>query len=151
VPRVIKTGPEAMLAELFLGPDEADQATSVTSSVLPSATGTIVGVNEQTGVAVVDLSAAALPRDNSEALAVGQIVFSLTEVEGITGVTLLVDNEEGVFRTQDGGSEPGAVLTRADFARFGPNASNVGPFEGVAPVPDPTPTTTPTPTPTPTP
>lgn len=84
----------------------------------------LTGAAAADGVATIDFAPLS-PEDNPPPadtlkLAAAQLVFTITEIDGINGVRLLLDGDEVSIPTSDADAEPGAVLRRDNYEQFGP-------------------------------
>jgi spore germination protein GerM len=106
------------LAELLLGPAEAEAAEGVRSAINPAAGLQAKRIDPTTFL--IDLSAEFAQGPTSEqVLGLAQIVFTATEVPGVTGVRFTLDGAPVEVPTPSGTltSDP---LTRDAFADLGP-------------------------------
>ncbi len=86
----------------------------------------LTGAAVADGVATIDFVPLS-PEDNPPPadtleLAAAQLVFTVTEIEGIDGVRILFDSSEVSIPTSDADAEPGAVLRRDNYEQFGPSS-----------------------------
>lgn len=109
---VRNTSPATVVATLVTTP--APAAAALRSAVPPATE--VVGAVVEGGVATVDLSSSfTLVGGNEEILAVGQIVLTLSSLEGVAGVRLLIDGSPVAAPTGDGALVD-RPLTPDDFA-----------------------------------
>ncbi|MEM7094351.1 MAG: GerMN domain-containing protein [Actinomycetota bacterium] len=139
--RSVVSSPEGVLASLILGPDEGEKDIGYRSEVSSGANAIIPDVDDGARLAFVNLSPEVVQgtSDYELRLAVAQVVFTLTEVDGIDSVQFTFDGEDRQFLTDNGVAGPGVPVTRDDFVDLLPAIDDAAE------------TTTPTPTPTPTP
>ncbi len=105
-------GLNAALDALLAGPTGADVDAGLTTAVPANADVRSLSIDDG-GVAVVDFTRPFETRDTQPQVA--QVVFTLTQVEGISSVQFLIDGEPN-------GATGVRPLTRADFARYTPPA-----------------------------
>lgn len=125
-----------ILEALIEGPDEEER------SLLGLSTGlrndiTINSVEiTVAGLAIVDIQAGTIEelRGDNLRIALAQIVFTLTDLQGIESVRLRIDGEDRPLATGDGGvTDPLAPVTRTDYAIYQPGPGLSEP----TPTPDP--------------
>jgi spore germination protein GerM len=115
------TSPDATLADLLeqvvAGPTETERALGITT-VIPA--GSVAAVDQRGGVAQVDLTAGfGDVRTDEQLLALGQIVYTLTEQPGIGGVAFSLEGEPVGVPLPDGSTQDGPV-SRDDLASVAP-------------------------------
>lgn len=102
-------GVNAALDALLAGPTEVDLAAGLGTAVPSNAE--VRSLSVDNGVAIVDFTRPFETRDTQPQVA--QVVFTLTQVEGITAVQFLIDGETN-------GATGVKPVTRANFARYTP-------------------------------
>lgn len=70
----------------------------------------------------IDLSGLGTVESTNQRLAVAQIVFTATAIEGINGVRFLIDGSPTAVPLDESTSEIGATITRDDFPKLRPGA-----------------------------
>jgi hypothetical protein len=84
------------------------------------------------GILDIDLTGLGEIEAENQRLAVAQIVYTATELPGISQVRFLLDGQQTVVPIGDGTAEPGSGISRSDFPRLaGPTTTTAPP----APVP----------------
>jgi Sporulation and spore germination len=109
-----------VLTELFKGPTDLERGRRAQTAI-PAETKVINAVSEAEGTIAVYLDNALTgTAGERQILAVAQIVYTLTALEGIHRVRILVNDAPREWPTEDGTprSEP---LTRFNYARFDPS------------------------------
>ena len=112
-------GADATLAALLAGPTEVDEAAGLTTALSKNVVLNSVTVVD--GVATVDFNRAFETADTRPQVA--QVVFTLTQVEGVTAVQFLIDG-------QPNGATGVKPITRAGLAKFAPPALVDSPTPG---------------------
>lgn len=127
----VEEGKEAagLAAALLAGPDPAAEAAGLRSELPTGAAGLSIAVAGST--ATVDVPGAlSSPTDAPTAdLRLAQIVFTATELPGVTSVRILVDGAPVTDFAGTGRALP-ATLTRADFADVTPKILLTSPLPG---------------------
>ena len=119
VSRQVGSTPDMVLAELFKGPNDQELNGKLRTAIPSGAT---VHRSTRTGeVVTVDLDGTlAATGGDRQILAIAQIVYSLTAIDGVQRVSILVDGITREWPTEDGTprSEP---LTRFAYAELDPS------------------------------
>ena len=119
VSRQVGNTPEMVLAELFKGPNDQELNAKLRTAIPSGAT---VHRSTRSGeVVTVDLDGTlAATGGDRQILAIAQIVYSLTAIDGVQRVSILVDGVTREWPTEDGTprSEP---LTRFAYAELDPS------------------------------
>lgn len=120
VVRSIERTPEAILDALLIGPFPAERSEGLVSALPPDAlanNGTAIDLNESTSTAFIDLAVGSLPglTEDQRFLAIGQIVWSMTELYEIDQVSISIEGLPQSFPTSQGITEIGQILRRRDF------------------------------------
>jgi spore germination protein GerM len=121
VGREVAPAPTNLINALLAGPTPDDQSNRLRTAVPP---GTALRTASRTsnGVVVVDVSQQILQATGDALIdAVAQIVFTVTELGGVSGVRLLVDGEQREWPRGDG-SQTADALTRFDFPERNPTS-----------------------------
>lgn len=108
VERLIETRPEAV--------GRQGEATNE----LPSDVRVIDAVMQSDGVLDLNLSGLAGVEGERLKLAMAQIVFTATELPGITGVRFAIDGEPANVQIQSGSALPGTPVSQADYPELDP-------------------------------
>jgi hypothetical protein len=110
-------GPATALAALLQGPSTGQQGGGFLTFI-PSSTRLNNVVVDQAGVATVNLSndfiTGLIPSE--QILAVAQVVYTVTQFEGVTQVRFLIDGVPKDVPTQNGTLTQGGPVTRDDYA-----------------------------------
>ena len=126
--------PQTVVNELFQGPDAADRRRNLSSAIPSGTRGKITVAGD--GVATLDLDDRFFTaRGLQQTKALAQIVFTITGLDGVSGVTVLVNGQPKEWPRSDGRVSTGA-LEQVDFIDFDPS-----PQPDTLPTPTPTTTT----------
>ncbi len=108
--------PAAVLAALAGGPSRSDSAHGLRSALVT----TVMLVKVAAGTATVRLDRTLAAADvREQILAQAQLVYTMTELPGISAVEFSFDGQPAEVPTAEGSLKAGA-LTRADYAAVGP-------------------------------
>lgn len=109
---------ERVLSSLISGPNREEANRGLRSAILP---GTIVNsVRVESNIAIVDLVESPIARDHIDLiLALAQMVYSATELQGVGGVRITLDGERASVPTGSG-IQTTAPLGRAFYAAYAP-------------------------------
>ena len=130
--RSVESTPEAVARELLAGLSESDVTRNLRTAI-PVGTTLRSALLSGDGSAVIDVSQEFFEaRGEQQVRAVAQIVYSLTALDGVTSVRLLVDGATREWPRGDGTIRDTA-LTTADFAGFSPTSA-----PDYLPIPSPT-------------
>jgi spore germination protein GerM len=138
VGREVAQAPTNLVNALLAGPTPEDQSNRLRTAIPP---GTLLRTASRTsnGIMVVDVSQQILQATGDALIdAVAQLVFTATELEGVSGVRLLVDGEQREWPRGDG-SQTADALTRFDYPERNPTSQ---PDYPALPSPAPVSTTT---------
>lgn len=119
-------GLNAALDALLAGPTPVDELAGLTTAVPRNAA--VRSLSLEAGIATIDFTRPFETADTQPQVA--QVVFTLTQVEGVTAVQFLIDGEPN-------GATGVKPLTRANFARYTPPVVVESPTPGatvVAPI-----------------
>jgi spore germination protein GerM len=119
VGREVSAAPTNLVNALFAGPTPEDQSNRLRTAIPP---GTTLRTASRTsnGIVVVDVSPHILQATGDALIdAVAQVVFTATELDGVSGVRLLVDGEQREWPRGDG-SQTADALTRFDYPERNP-------------------------------
>ncbi len=119
VSRQVGSTPEMVLAELLKGPNDQELNGKLRTAIPTGAT--VHGATRTGEVVTVDLDGTlAATGGDRQILAIAQIVYSLTAIDGVQRVSILVDGITREWPTEDGTprSEP---LTRFAYAELDPS------------------------------
>jgi hypothetical protein len=120
--RSVAPSPELVMRELLAGLSDSDVTRNLRTAI-PVGTTLRTALLSGDGTAVVDLSQEFFEaRGEQQVRAVAQIVYSLTALDGVTAVRLLVDGAAREWPRSDG-TIRNAALTTADFAGFSPTSA----------------------------
>lgn len=116
-----KSNPDltATITELLKGVDSSED--KILRTAIPLET-TMLHASQTNGIASIDLSQAFFKAQNDQLIrALAQLVFTATELEGVTSVIVLVDGKPRDWPRGDGvrQSQP---LARSDFAELDPSS-----------------------------
>jgi spore germination protein GerM len=115
--RVVAGTTEAIVQELIGGLGEVERGLKLRTAI-PTGTG-IRSVSTPDGTAVVDLDSVFFKtRGDQQLRAVAQIVFTMTALQGIREVRLLIDGSEREWARADGTLK--TRLSRSDFPELNP-------------------------------
>ena len=112
--------PRAVIERLINNPPVSDKS-EFTSAIPPGTT--IRSVVQKDDILYVDLRNLGSIEGTRQRLAVAQIVFTATAIEGINGVHFSIDGSPSAVPLDDRSSEIGAQITRDDFPKLRPGAS----------------------------
>ena len=144
VHRELEATTNARMTALLEGPTADEQTTGRLHSSIPPETRLLQADVRASGLALIDLSAEFLAVDDqilTEALA--QIVFTVTELTGVSRVRVLVDGEPLESPRRDGTRTTGP-LTTFDFPELNPSSQPEYPAIPSATIPATTEATVPT-------
>lgn len=115
---------EPVLAALIPGPSEQERADGL-SSAIPAETRILESSVTVAGTAIINLESGGIDTQQGENLraAVAQIVYTLTEIDGIEGVRIRIDSDDRSLATESGTSSPFEAVSRADYPSFSPDAN----------------------------
>jgi hypothetical protein len=108
----------SVLASLIQGPTDAETSSGVRTAVNSQAN--VLSAQVANGVATIDLNDAfAGLQLHEQILAIGQIVYTATAMDGVTNVRISIDGTPSSVPRADGSAAIGD-LTRADYALVAP-------------------------------
>ena len=109
---------ERVLSTLISGPNREEAARGLRSAILP---GTIVNTAlVESNIAIVDLVKSAIARNTTDLiLAIAQMVYSATELQGVGGVRFTLDGERAEVPIGSG-IQSTAPVGRAAYAAYAP-------------------------------
>lgn len=116
--------PERLMAALVAGPDDEDDAAG-RSSAIPQQT-ELIGARQEGDTLVLDLAEGGLDLGGGQELrrAIAQIVYTITEIDGIERVRILVNGTARPLPLPGGPeTNPGDTVTRADYEAFDPRVA----------------------------
>lgn len=117
------SGPNAVLNELLIGATPQERENGINSALLGRVSFRQVQVDDDTRIAYVDLEPGSLDSviANEQKLAFAQMVYSLTELPGVTSVVFLIGGKfvPVLVDTGNGTAEPGQALRKFDFSSLG--------------------------------
>jgi spore germination protein GerM len=120
VERSVQSPPtvERVLSALISGPDRVEAGRGLRSAILP---GTIVNsVLVESNIAIVDLVKSPIAANTTDIiLAIAQMVYSATELQGVGGVRFTLDGERAKVPTGSG-IQSEAPVGRAAYATYAP-------------------------------
>jgi spore germination protein GerM len=120
VERPVQSPPtvERVIAALISGPNREESGRGLRSAILP---GTIVNsVLVESNIAIVDLVKSAIAVNNIDLIvAIAQMVYSATELQGVGGVRFTLDGVRAKVPTASGIESTGPV-GRAAYATYAP-------------------------------
>lgn len=126
--------PQGVLDELLEGPDAADRRRNLVTAIPAGSTGK---VSVADGTATIDMDEQIFSsRGLQQARALAQIVFTMTTLEGIERVILLVDGQSKEWPRGDGRASA-APLVPTDYIEFDPTTQ-----PDILPIPSPSTSTT---------
>jgi spore germination protein GerM len=116
--RIVAGTPQAIVKELIGGLSEVERGRKLRTAI-PPGTG-IRSVSAADGTAVVDLDNVFFKtRGDQQLRAVAQIVFTMTALQGVREVRLLIDGSEREWARTDGTLK--SRLSRSDFPDLNPS------------------------------
>lgn len=114
--------PGELLTSLLSTPSEAELETGVSTSIPTDTVLLSTELDEETGELVIDISDELLAIQGTElANAFAQLVYTATEVDGVSQVRFLVEGEEVQAFDAEGARVSGPVR-RADYAALAPQS-----------------------------
>jgi hypothetical protein len=122
--------PELVARAVLAGPTQREKTNGIDSSLDEEIE--LFGVTEEDGVATLDLSPNFQTADQRVyLLRIAQLVYTLTELDGIDSVRFLLDGRQAdsrgaPFIIDQNGRPQSAPVARAKYERFGPPGGSVG-------------------------